>query len=207
MERRIVVGEIKAVSHTHAAIMDYMLANPTVHLGDVAKNFGYTQAWLSQIIHSDAFQAMLKEKQNVAFHHTVLPIREKMTELAHMALDKTLQLLPQEVDVRTAQDIAEGMLDRLGFGAKPIGGTGGVNLTVNQQNNMIVPNTNAAEIAAARELLAARSATALGVQVDGVSIPLALPRASSSQMGEAILEGSVSPSGGEDSFGEGRAEI
>lgn len=199
------MAELKSLSHTHQAIMDFMMANPTVHLGDVAKNFGYTQAWLSQIIHSDAFQAMLKEKQHIAFHHTVMPIREKMTELAHMALDKTLQLLPQEVDVRTAQDIAEGMLDRLGFGAKPIAGAPGGNVyNFNQQNNMVVPNTNAAEIAAAREMLASRT-SALGVQVDGVSIPLALPRASITEMGETIVSSDLSPADGENEAREGRA--
>lgn len=192
------MAELKSLSHTHVALMDFMMANPTMHLADVAKNFGYTQPWLSQIIHSDAFQAMLAEKQGVAFHHTIMPIRDKMINTAHIALDKVQKMLEGEVDLRTANDVAEGMLDRLGYGSKPAGpGTLNVNI---QQNNMVVPNSNAAEIARAREaLLAARPA--LGVTVDGT---VTLPRASMSNLGETLLE-SGNPSGsGENVAREGR---
>lgn len=194
------MAELKSLSHTHVAIVDYMLANPQIALGDVAKHFGYTQPWLSQIIHSDAFQNMLKEKEGHVFHHTVLPIREKMTQVAHMALDKTLHLLPQETEVRTASEIAGDMLDRLGYGSKPVG-PGGVQVNI-QQNNMVVPNTNAAEIAAAREMLAAAKKSALGVQVDGVSIPLALPRTSASEVVEAVLDSRDAAAAGSDDQAE-----
>lgn len=189
------MAEIKSVSHVHVAIMDYLMSHPTVHLGDVAKHFGYTQPWLSTIIHSDAFQVMLQEKQGIAFHDTVLPIREKMLNAAHQALDKITNLLPTETDVRTVASVADSMLDRLGFGSKPVGGNG--NLTINQQNNtlnMITPNANAAEIAAARELLAAKK-TALGV-IDGVTIPLALPREGFAEVGETVGASDLSSSEG-----------
>jgi hypothetical protein len=196
------MAELKSLSHTHQAIMDYLMANPTVALGDVAKEFGYTQPWLSQIIHSDAFQVMLKEKQGMAFHHTVMTLKEKIHVVAHQTMDKMAELVKDTQDLRTVKDVAEGMLDRLGYGAKPVAAPGGMNLTINQQNNVHMTNSNAAEIAAARAILQART-SALGVQVDGVSVPLALPRTSASPVGEVVLEPRDSSASGENQTGEG----
>lgn len=197
------MAEIKSLSICHQAIMDYLMAHPTERLQDVAKAFGYTPAWLSQIIHSDAFQVMLKEKQGIAFHETVLTIKDKMMVTAHAALDKLNDMLPSIQDPRTINDITENMLDRLGFGAKPING----NVTINQQNNMVVPNTNAAEIAAARKLLEARRVSALGVALDGHGVPIALPREGQASVGEALSDSRVLATEGEYTEGEGRDQI
>lgn len=195
------MAEIKSLSHTHMAIVDYLLGHPQVSLGDVARHFGYTQPWLSSIIHSEAFQAMLQEKQGYAFHHTVLPLREKMFNAAHIAMDKIVNMLPEETDVRTVAQVADSMLDRLGFSSKPIGGAVG-NLTINQQNNMIVPNANAAEIQAARALLEAKRNPALGVPVNGLPFALALPRESITEVGETVGSRNLPPAGGEDTSRE-----
>lgn len=112
------MAEIQKMSHTHVDILNYMLANPLVRLQDVARNFGYTQPWLSSIIHSDAFQRMMGERQDVIFHHTVLPLKEKMTHLAHVALDKLGERLENENDTDTLKDSATAMLDRIGFSPK-----------------------------------------------------------------------------------------
>ncbi len=112
------MAEIQRVSIKHEAIMDYIMAFPTVKLGDVAKHFGVTQPWLSQIIHSDAFQEMYKGKAESAFSHTVLSLREKMETAAHIAMDRLLETLPFETEVSTISDVGESMLDRLGFSPK-----------------------------------------------------------------------------------------
>lgn len=114
------MSAIASLSNKHIAIMDFMIANPRLKLKEVADYFGYTQAWLSQVIHSDAFQRELKEKQNHAFHHTVLPLREKMTAIAHQALDELAERLPLETDAGELKDVAVDLLDRLGFSPKGI---------------------------------------------------------------------------------------
>lgn len=179
------------------------MSNPKIKLGDVASHFGVTQPWLSQIIHSDAFQEKLKEKQDVAFHSTVLPIREKMNAVAHIALDKLADMLPMETEVRTVNDVTENMLDRLGFGAKPIQG----NTTFNQQNNLVFPNANAAEIAAAREMLQAKKGSALGVVVDGHVSPIALPREGEASLGTLMPRAHIPFSPGADAEGESGTEV
>jgi hypothetical protein len=200
------MGEIKSLSIRHEAIMDYLMANPTHRLQDVAANFRVSGPWLSQIIHSDIFQNKLKEKTDVVFHATVLPIREKMTLVAHQALDKVMDNLPLETDLRTTQSIAEGMLDRLGFGAKPIAAGG--NLTINQQNNVVnLPNTTRDEIANARKMLEQSRSLGLGVTVNGESLPIALPRASMPDVGETMRESGISFSEGENTARENGGQV
>lgn len=189
--------EIKSLSHTHVEIMDYMMANPSMNLGDVARHFGYTQPWLSCIIHSDAFQTMLREKQNTAFHHTVLPIREKITQVAHQTLDKLANMLPNETDVRTVAQVADSMLDRIGFGSKPINGNTQINI---QNNTLIAPNANSEEIARAREMLLAKNSS-LGVTVHA-NPNGALPGESTPTLGSSILEGHFSPADGANHLAE-----
>lgn len=180
------MGEIQRISIRHNEIMDYLMANPRVKLGDVARHFGITQPWLSQVIHSEAFQLLLKEKQDCAFHETVLSIREKINVAANLAMDKVIENLPNEPDLRTVQDVAADMLNRLGFGSKPIGSGPG---SVNVQNNTFVTlnNTTRDEIAEARKLLEAQARPlGLGVTINGESTPIALPIESSSHEGETL---------------------
>ena len=199
------MAEIKSLSIAHQAIMDYLMAHPNERLQDVARHFDYTPQWLSQIIHSDAFQTMLRERQDGVFHHTVLPLREKMMATAHIAIDKLNELLPTVADARTARDITEGMLDRLGFGAKPIGGN---NLTINQQNTtLIMPSANEQEIAEARALLTQKRGPALGVTLNGHGVPLALPREGSASVGEALPAINLPFTEGEYTEGEGGDKV
>jgi hypothetical protein len=175
------VPEIQKLSVRHEAILDFLIANPTVSLGDVATKFGVTQPWLSCIIHSDAFQTKLREKQDVMFHHTVLPLREKMTVVAHMALDKVAQLMPLETELKTVQSVADSVLDRLGFGAKAPA------VQINNTQNVQV-NTLASELEEARKLIGKAPKPQLQVVIDGsIALPL-------SETGEATV--------GADSAGE-----
>lgn len=147
------MAEIQKVSVKHEAIMDYLIANPQIRLQDVAMYFKMTQSWLSQVIHSDAFQAMLREKQNTQFHHTVLPIREKMHAIAHMALDKLAEQLPMETETKTTAQVMESVLDRLGYGTKTAPGVQ-INNTTNVQVAMVQN-----EMKEARDLLIRAAAT------------------------------------------------
>lgn len=112
------VNQIQSLSNKHEAILQHMLANPAQKLSEVAAAFQVSQPWLSVIIHSDAFQRQLRERQDAVFHHTVLPLRDKMQAIAHKAMDKILEAPAEAMDLDTAHNLAESMLDRLGFSPK-----------------------------------------------------------------------------------------
>lgn len=82
------MAEVVKLSHTHEAIMAFMVANPTVPLKDVAAKFNFTQGWLSQLIHSSLFQAQLHYRQDVEFSEAALSVRDRLQEMAHTSLEK-----------------------------------------------------------------------------------------------------------------------
>lgn len=110
---------IKRLSHTHQAIMDYMLANPSVALGDVAKHFGYTQPWLSTVINSDTFQKAFRERRTAWENIHDGRLAAKLTQVAERSLDRLLDALEEEGDdklsPKAANDIARTALNAIGF--------------------------------------------------------------------------------------------
>jgi hypothetical protein len=131
-----------------------------------------SQPWLSCIIHSEAFQARLAEQKEKIFNGTVLPLKEKMTAIAHQALDQIGDRMPLMKD-ETVASIADSTLDRLGFGSKP------GNLPPGAPPGSVSININLrAELEEARKQIGARSAVspapALEVLVDGELAPIGI---------------------------------
>lgn len=111
--------QVLSLSHKHREILNYMVANPTEKLGDVAARHNVSQSWLSVLVHSDAFREALRKKQDEVFHPAMLTLQERLTGMAHLTLDK----LGEEIDngKLTAPQLLEtstSVLDRLGYGTK-----------------------------------------------------------------------------------------
>ena len=125
-------NQIAQVSYRHAAIVDYMLVNPDQNQNEIARALGFTPAWLSVIINSDAFKMYYesrREEHNTGLHEKVVG---KLYAIALDASDVILDALGEdEVDARLALDAKDKALHRLGYG--PSRG-GAVNI---QQNNTV----------------------------------------------------------------------
>lgn len=86
--------EIQTVKFTHDAIIDTIIANPAISQGDLAKEFGYTQGWMSIIINSDAFQQRLAERKAELIDPKIrASIEDRIDALAKRSLDKLLDRL------------------------------------------------------------------------------------------------------------------
>lgn len=129
--------------------MKWLIANPDKSLGECAAAHGYTQSWLSIVIHSDAFQAQLRELQDKSYTDVRMDVKAKITGIAHLALDKLAEQLPVSADPKFTLDVADKTLRALGYGA-PARGQPTINVQVN--NNQVTP----AELAEARRLASQR---------------------------------------------------
>lgn len=127
---------IKRVGVKHEAILNFLLANPLVKMGDAAEHFKVSRAWLSLIVHSDVFQRKLRERQDIHFDHSILPAMEKVQLVADLALDRMLECLPYESDVGKLNLVADRALSRLGYGTDSGGGTQ-VNVQVNVDRSLL----------------------------------------------------------------------
>ena len=153
------MASITTVSIKHEDILNFILANPTMKLGDVALLYGVTQPWLSTIIHSDCFQARLSEKQGDIFATALLPIGEKLTALAHSAIDKLADQIPLENDTETVRKTTDTVLKALGYGGNVQSGQ-----SAEVINNTYVVQANV--LAKARDRIGANSPAQIPVTLD-----------------------------------------
>lgn len=127
--------ELKNISHVHEAVMNWMIANPSLPLRACADHFGYTQSWLSTMIHSNLFQARLKEKQEQVFSGVARSINDKLMAGADIGVEKLVQHLEKSEDPKFIKDTTQLMLEKLGFGAQTrVAGAGQVNAGPVQNN-------------------------------------------------------------------------
>jgi hypothetical protein len=110
--------ELTNISNTHNAVADWLIANPGKgQIGRAAAHFGYTQAWLSTLLGSDAFRGMMKAKQGKTFEEVVIPLQEKIAGVAHRSVEKMGEILEVTKDERLVREIGKDMLGMLGYGA------------------------------------------------------------------------------------------
>jgi len=107
---------IQKLSHRHDAIIDWLITNPDKSQGDCAAFFGYSQPWLSQIIHSDAFQMVYRqrcEEKGMIATHTIVA---KMAGIAALALDSIeKRIVNGQATERLLTDSTKMALQGLGY--------------------------------------------------------------------------------------------
>lgn len=162
--------QIQKISHRHDAILEFMICNPTAQLGEVARHFQVSQAWLSVIINSDVFRAKHEARGDEFFGAAIVPLREKIVGVASQAVEKLGEKLEVSSDGDFVLAVADKLLHRLGYApAKtPPPAPGAINI---QQNYSVSPDVLARARAsfgqpAGRQIPAAPSAL-IGGEVEG----------------------------------------
>ena len=126
-------GKLKKVSYTHDAMIDLIIQEPMISQGEIAAYFGYSQAWVSQVINSDAFQARLaSRKGDLTDPLIVKSIEERVSAAAQRSLDKVLESL-DTASPEYALKVAQTMLGAKGFGP-------GGNKQTNNPNVAVIVN-------------------------------------------------------------------
>lgn len=123
---------IARVSYTHDAMIDVILANPSMTQVDLSKYFGYTEGWVSRVMGSDAFNARMAERKGEIVNPGILAtMDEKIKGLALHSID----VLQRKLEATSSPDIAIKSLElatkAMGMGARISGPT-------NVQNNYVV---------------------------------------------------------------------
>lgn len=116
------MAEIARLSHTHEAVMDWMLENPERSLRECAAYFGYTQPWVSQLIHSDVFQAKLRQRRDDIDSTIAADIPAKLRAVADIALERLAAELAKSDSPGFIHETADMVLNRLGYGPQRGGG-------------------------------------------------------------------------------------
>ncbi len=132
--------EIRKLTVNHNAIADWLIANPgKAQQRKCAEQFDITESWLSTLINQDAFQSLLKHKQESVFDQVVIPLQDKIAGVAHASVEKLGKVLDDTNDGRLVKDIGDSMLKALGYG----GQKAGPSFVFNNQTNHLTVNQDA----------------------------------------------------------------
>lgn len=152
---------VAKLSHRHDQIINWLLENPDKSLRACADHFHYSQGWLSQLIHSDIFQAQLKARQESVFVQIAQDIPTKLKGLADQAIEKVSEILERNENPDLVVDIFDKTLNRLGY-APQKGGSGPAPAPT-QVNVFTVSKSDLAE---ARVMISAQQTPALEAKLD-----------------------------------------
>jgi hypothetical protein len=156
-------NQIQSISHTHEQVMNWLIANPQKKLRECAEHFQYTQTWLSIMIHSDIFQAKLKEKQSDVFLAVMEDVPAKLRGLADVVVEQLGEQLTKNTDKDYTLDAFDKIMHRAGYAPasakNPFGGQPQV------QNNLYVVSADV--LAQARASMAPQ---ALEKNVESVAV-------------------------------------
>jgi hypothetical protein len=129
---------IGRVRYTHDAMIDMLIANPVISQGELAAAFGYTQAWVSRVLNSDAFQMRLAERKADLVDPTIAAtIEEKLKAVASRSLDVVLDKLQAAPSADYSLKVLEVSAKALGYGARQA--------NLNVQQNFVVALPSKAE--------------------------------------------------------------
>jgi hypothetical protein len=128
-------NQIATVRWQHDAIIDAMLADPTLTRADLARSFKYSETWISIILNSDSFKERFAERKGQITDPILqATINERLDGIAMRSLDKIIERLdgPGAGGIKLADLVS---VAKLGVGDKNTRPSGPV-----QQNNLYVVN-------------------------------------------------------------------
>jgi len=150
-----VTNGIAKVRYSHDAMIDLMIAEPSVKQNTLAEMFDRSPGWISQVINSDAFQARLAERKEQLVDPVITAsIKDRLAAVAARSLELIVeklnaplagQMLSEDFLLKSAKMSTEA----LGYGARSVPGGSTTNVAVVVQ----VPN----KIPDAREWVTAHS--------------------------------------------------
>jgi hypothetical protein len=110
--------QLKSITYRHEAIARWLLCNPDRSLGDCAKEFKYTQSWLTQIIHSDMFQACYQGMAQELGEDAIHTMKGRLTAVALKTLDRVEEKLDSEPSERFLTDTQKSVFEALGYSSR-----------------------------------------------------------------------------------------
>ncbi len=129
--------QINRLRHRHLAIMDRMLASPTIKMGELATEFNVTGPWLSTVVNSDLFQARLAERRGLMEAEQRQRITQKLVDVAESSIDAMSAIVKDdEVCPNTKHNIAKTTLEAIGILGKAGGGT---QVSIDARPQMVSP--------------------------------------------------------------------
>ena len=128
-------GALKKCNYTHDAVIDALIANPSITQNDLAAIFGYSVPWMSRVMCSDAFQVRLAARKEEILDPL---LREEIENGFRALVNKSLNVLLERLSQPAPSE--KTALQALEIGARALAyGARAPQVQVNVQNVAVVP--------------------------------------------------------------------
>jgi len=122
---------VKKVSITHDAIIDYVMTQPQATYREIAGQFDYTPEGIGIIVRSDSFKARLEvRKADLVDPIIRQSVEERLTGLAHASIDILQRKLATSDDPKLALATLDATSRAAQYGARSGVPAGGVTFVV-----------------------------------------------------------------------------
>lgn len=129
------MSAIQKVRYTHEAMIDMIVAEPGVSQNELAMRFGYTPAWISTVMASDAFKERLAARRTELVDPAIVATVEERFEAV---TKRSLEVLQEKLAMPAASVPDQLALQAAALGARGLGkgGFGSSSSQVNVQVNV-----------------------------------------------------------------------
>ncbi len=111
---------IARVKYHHDAMIDMIVAEPSIHQNEIAARFGFSPTWVSIIINSDAFQARLRERKDALVDPLIrATVEDRLTAVANKAMEKLMDRLASNAAFSNRELIEAAKMATTGLGMGP----------------------------------------------------------------------------------------
>ena len=113
---------IQKINYSHDGMINLIIANRGISQNDLARHFGYSASWISQVMSSDAFQARLAERAaeiedptlRATVEESIKGILARSIEILKEKLNQPAASIPDNLALRSLELSSRA----LGFGAR-----------------------------------------------------------------------------------------
>lgn len=110
------MGVVAKVNYSHKDMIDFIIANPGITQRDLAKRYGYTEGWISNVMASDAWQSALAARRaEICDPVLVATVEERFRGVTLLSLER----LKQKLEAPQVSD--QVVLRAVELGAKALG--------------------------------------------------------------------------------------
>lgn len=86
------------MNYSHLDMIDFIIANPSISQGALAARYGYTQAWICQVMQSDAWQSLAAKRRTEIVDPTLLAtVNERFQAMTVRSLERLMEKLDAPV--------------------------------------------------------------------------------------------------------------
>lgn len=123
------------VRYTHDAMIDQLIARPEMSQGELATMFGFTQAWISIIVNSDAFKKRMTERKATLVDPMIsATVNDRLLAVTN----RSLEVLAEKLSLPTASIDPDLALKAAALGVRSL---------VPQQSQTVQVNVDLASLA------------------------------------------------------------